>query len=157
LSAEGAKGKGIQFQIDHLKCPSCVNPGSPMPQFSALGEARLRQIAIFLEASKGGKYPPSELRLLHGGRWFDCAELVRVVHSVGAAVNVELVQDALNVRPDRLRADDQPLRDLPLRQAAREALQDLDLADRQRVRRALADRPECGRAGDRAAYARDEL
>jgi len=55
LSAEGAKGKGIQFQIDHLKCPSCVNPGSPMPQFSALGDARLRQIAIFLEASKGGK------------------------------------------------------------------------------------------------------
>ena len=37
LSAEGAKGKGIQFQIDHLKCPSCVNPGSPMPPFAALG------------------------------------------------------------------------------------------------------------------------
>jgi len=55
LSAEGSKGKGIQFQIDHLKCPSCVNPGSPMPQFSALGDKRLRQLAIFLEASKGGK------------------------------------------------------------------------------------------------------
>ena len=55
LSAEGAKGKGIRFQIDHLKCPSCVNPGSPMPQFAALGERRLRQLAIFLEASKGGK------------------------------------------------------------------------------------------------------
>jgi menaquinol-cytochrome c reductase cytochrome b/c subunit len=55
LSAEGAKGKGIRFQIDHLKCPSCVNPGSPMPQFGALGEKRLRQLAIFLEASKGGK------------------------------------------------------------------------------------------------------
>jgi mono/diheme cytochrome c family protein len=55
LSAEGSKGKGIKFQIDHLKCPSCVNPGSPMPQFSALGDARLKQLAIFLEASKGGK------------------------------------------------------------------------------------------------------
>jgi hypothetical protein len=55
LSAEGSKGKGIRFQIDHLKCPSCVNPGSPMPQFAALGEKRLRQLAIFLEASKGGK------------------------------------------------------------------------------------------------------
>ena len=53
LSAEGAKGKGIQFQIDHLKCPSCVNPGSPMPPFPALGEDNLRKIATFLEASKG--------------------------------------------------------------------------------------------------------
>jgi mono/diheme cytochrome c family protein len=55
LSAEGAKGRGIQFQIDHLKCPSCVNPGSPMPPFAALGEANLRKLATFLEASKGPK------------------------------------------------------------------------------------------------------
>ena len=55
LSAEGAKGRGIQFQIDHLKCPSCVNPGSPMPPFAALGEANLRKLAAFLEASKGPK------------------------------------------------------------------------------------------------------
>ena len=55
LSAEGAKNKGIAFQIAHLKCPSCVNPGSPMPQFSALGLKRLTQLAIFLEASTGGK------------------------------------------------------------------------------------------------------
>jgi quinol---cytochrome c reductase cytochrome c subunit, bacillus type len=54
LSDEGAKGKGIQFQIDHLKCPSCVNPGSPMPVFASLGEERLHQLAVFLEASKGG-------------------------------------------------------------------------------------------------------
>lgn len=53
LSAEGAKNKGTQFQIDHLKCPSCVNPGSPMPSFSALGDDRLKQLAAFLEASKG--------------------------------------------------------------------------------------------------------
>jgi menaquinol-cytochrome c reductase cytochrome b/c subunit len=55
LSAEGAKGKGIQFQIDHLKCPSCVNPGSPMPPFAALGEDNLHKLAVFLEASKGSK------------------------------------------------------------------------------------------------------
>jgi mono/diheme cytochrome c family protein len=55
LSAEGAKGRGIQFQIDHLKCPSCVNPGSPMPSFASLGEKNLRAIATFLEASKGPK------------------------------------------------------------------------------------------------------
>jgi cytochrome c553 len=55
LSEEGAKGKGIQFQIDHLKCPSCVNPGSPMPPFAALGEDNLHKLATFLEASKGQK------------------------------------------------------------------------------------------------------
>jgi menaquinol-cytochrome c reductase cytochrome b/c subunit len=55
LSDEGSKGKGIQFQIDHLKCPSCVNPGSPMPSFQALGEDNLRKLATFLEASKGAQ------------------------------------------------------------------------------------------------------
>src|ERR671937_1192475 len=55
LTSEGAKNKGIKFQVDHLKCPSCVNPGSPMPAFAALGDTRLRQLAAFLEASKGPK------------------------------------------------------------------------------------------------------
>jgi mono/diheme cytochrome c family protein len=55
LSDEGSKGKGIQFQIDHLKCPSCVNAGSAMPSFQALGEDNLRKLATFLEASKGSK------------------------------------------------------------------------------------------------------
>jgi quinol---cytochrome c reductase cytochrome c subunit, bacillus type len=55
LTAEGAKNKGTAFQIDHLKCPACVNPGSPMPSFAGLGEANLRKLATFLEASKGTK------------------------------------------------------------------------------------------------------
>jgi cbb3-type cytochrome oxidase cytochrome c subunit len=55
LSAIGSQNLGIQFQIDHLKCPSCVNPGSPMPKFDSLGEERLHQLAVFLEASKGPK------------------------------------------------------------------------------------------------------
>ena len=55
LSAEGAKGKGIQFQVNHLTCPSCVNPGSPMPPFAALGTDNLHKLAAFLEASKGPK------------------------------------------------------------------------------------------------------
>jgi menaquinol-cytochrome c reductase cytochrome b/c subunit len=55
LSAEGAKNKGIAFQVSHLKCPACVNSGSPMPSFAGLGDARLKQIAAFLEASKGPK------------------------------------------------------------------------------------------------------
>jgi quinol---cytochrome c reductase cytochrome c subunit, bacillus type len=53
LTEEGTKNLGVQWQVDHLKCPSCVNPGSPMPKFEALGEKRLRELAIFLEASKG--------------------------------------------------------------------------------------------------------
>jgi menaquinol-cytochrome c reductase cytochrome b/c subunit len=55
LSKEGSKGKGIDFQIRHLKNPRDTTPGSPMPSFASLGEANIRKIAIFLEASKGPK------------------------------------------------------------------------------------------------------
>jgi mono/diheme cytochrome c family protein len=55
LTAIGSRNLGIQFQINHLMCPSCVNPGSPMPPFKELGLARLTQLAKFLEASKGGQ------------------------------------------------------------------------------------------------------
>ena len=53
LSAEGSKGRGIFFQIAHLKCPSCVTKGSPMPPFASQGNANLTKLATFLEASKG--------------------------------------------------------------------------------------------------------
>jgi mono/diheme cytochrome c family protein len=53
LTAIGTLGLGVTVEIEHLKCPSCVNPGSPMPAFATLGRKRLRQLAIFLEASKG--------------------------------------------------------------------------------------------------------
>jgi mono/diheme cytochrome c family protein len=55
LTDIGSRNLGIDFQIAHLKCPSCVNPGSPMPPFASLGDERLKQLAIFLEASKGNK------------------------------------------------------------------------------------------------------
>ena len=55
LSNIGSRNLGIPYQIAHLKCPSCVNAGSPMPPFESLGLARLTQLAIFLEASKGPK------------------------------------------------------------------------------------------------------
>ena len=55
LTDIGSRNLGIQFQINHLKCPSCVNPGSPMPSFAGLGLARLTLLAHFLEASKGPK------------------------------------------------------------------------------------------------------
>ena len=53
LSAIGSKNLGIFFQIAHLKCPSCVNHGSPMPSFASQGNANLTALATFLEASKG--------------------------------------------------------------------------------------------------------
>ncbi len=53
LTAIGSRNLGIDFQVRHLTCPSCVNPGSPMPPFASLGPQRLHQLAVFLEASKG--------------------------------------------------------------------------------------------------------
>ena len=53
LTSEGAKSKGVSFQISHLKCPSCMSSGSPMPSFRGLGTANLKNLALFLEASKG--------------------------------------------------------------------------------------------------------
>jgi quinol---cytochrome c reductase cytochrome c subunit, bacillus type len=55
LTAIGTRHLGIPTQIKHLQNPSSVTPGSPMPPFASLGVPRLRQLAIFLEASKGGQ------------------------------------------------------------------------------------------------------
>ena len=55
LTAEGAKGRGIDFQIKHLMCPSCVTPGSPMPNFDKFTDEQYQQLATFLEESKGPK------------------------------------------------------------------------------------------------------
>jgi mono/diheme cytochrome c family protein len=55
LTAEGTKQRGVDWQVAHLKCPACKTPGSPMPTFQGLGDTRLKQLAAFLEASKGNK------------------------------------------------------------------------------------------------------
>jgi len=55
LSAIANRHLGIATQIKHLKNPSSVTPGSPMPPFANLGDANLKKLAVFLEASKGGK------------------------------------------------------------------------------------------------------
>ena len=55
LTAIGTRKLGIDFQVRHLKNPASVTPGSPMPKFESLGDARLHQLAVFLEASKGKK------------------------------------------------------------------------------------------------------
>ncbi|MDQ3777581.1 MAG: c-type cytochrome, partial [Actinomycetota bacterium] len=53
LTEEGTRNRGLQWQVDHLECPSCIVPGSPMPPYAKLGEENLRKLAAFLEASKG--------------------------------------------------------------------------------------------------------
>jgi cbb3-type cytochrome oxidase cytochrome c subunit len=53
LTKIGLRNLGFATQIKHLKDPSSVTPGSPMPRFDSLGPKRLRELAIFLEASKG--------------------------------------------------------------------------------------------------------
>jgi cytochrome c2 len=55
LTAEGTKGRGIDWQIEHLKDPQSVSPGTVMPPFASLGDENLNALAIFLEASKGPK------------------------------------------------------------------------------------------------------
>lgn len=55
LTAEGAKGRGIDYQIRHLKNPSQVSPGSAMPSFATQPPDNLQALATFLEASKGAK------------------------------------------------------------------------------------------------------
>jgi cytochrome c1 len=53
LTAYGRQHLGTAFDIRFLRCPSCVKSGSIMPRFDRLGNERLRQLAVFLEASKG--------------------------------------------------------------------------------------------------------
>jgi mono/diheme cytochrome c family protein len=53
LTDAGSLGRGLGWQIRHLRCPACVVPGSSMPKYDTLGQKRLRQLAVFLEASKG--------------------------------------------------------------------------------------------------------
>ena len=53
LTAIANRHLGIATQIKHLQDPSSVTPGSPMPSFASLGNTRLHQLAVFLEASKG--------------------------------------------------------------------------------------------------------
>lgn len=51
LTKEGTKGRGVDWQIQHLKNPQSVSPGSIMPSYAALGDANLKALAEFLEAS----------------------------------------------------------------------------------------------------------
>lgn len=53
LTATGEKGRGLQWQIDHLKAPAELTPGSLMPSFASLTDDQLNRLAVFLESSRG--------------------------------------------------------------------------------------------------------
>jgi menaquinol-cytochrome c reductase cytochrome b/c subunit len=53
LTDEGTKGRGIEWQIAHLKCPDCETPGSQMPPFTQFTDEQYQQLAQFLEQSQG--------------------------------------------------------------------------------------------------------
>jgi cbb3-type cytochrome oxidase cytochrome c subunit len=52
LSEEGKRDRGNRWQIAHLKCPSCLQPGSTMPAFANFTEQQYRALAAFLEQSR---------------------------------------------------------------------------------------------------------
>jgi len=55
LTRVGATGLTVAALLRRLSCPGCVTSGSVMPSFARLGSASLRQVALFLSASRGGK------------------------------------------------------------------------------------------------------
>jgi len=54
LSEEGTKGRGKEWQIEHIKNPQSKTPGSQMPPFTTFTDDQYDALATFLEASKGG-------------------------------------------------------------------------------------------------------
>ena len=49
LTNEGEKGRGIEYQIEHLRDPQSTTPGSSMPAFGTLSDQELEDLAVFLE------------------------------------------------------------------------------------------------------------
>lgn len=48
LTHEGQQGHGLNWQIDHLKNPQKMSPGSTMPDFADLKPAELKALAAYL-------------------------------------------------------------------------------------------------------------
>lgn len=49
LTNEGAKARGIEWHVDHLRDPRSRVPGSTMPAFDGLSDEQLTQLATYLE------------------------------------------------------------------------------------------------------------
>jgi len=53
LTRVGLEQTTVAQHVKRLRCPACVRAGSVMPSYVALGNANLRRIAVFLQASRG--------------------------------------------------------------------------------------------------------
>lgn len=53
LTRVGLRKTTVAAHVKRLRCPGCVRAGSVMPSYGALGNANLRRIAEFLQASRG--------------------------------------------------------------------------------------------------------
>ena len=53
LTREGLKKTTVAAHVKRLRCPDCVRAGSVMPSYAAFGNANLRRITEFLQASRG--------------------------------------------------------------------------------------------------------
>ncbi len=54
LTNEGQRGRGVEFQIQHLMNPQSTTPGSQMPPFPNFTDQEYQDLAAFLEASGAG-------------------------------------------------------------------------------------------------------
>ena len=52
LTSEGSRQRGLMFQIEHLKAPATLTPGSLMPSFATLTDDQLTKLSVFLESSR---------------------------------------------------------------------------------------------------------
>ena len=53
LTAEASRKRGVAWQVRHLRCPTCVVPGSSMPAYATLSSQNLRKLAELMEQSTG--------------------------------------------------------------------------------------------------------
>ncbi len=53
LTDIGTRGRGVDYWVRWVRNPAEINPGTAMPPFPTLTEQQLRDIGVFLEASKG--------------------------------------------------------------------------------------------------------
>ena len=53
LTDIGTRGRGVDYWVRWIRNPAEVQPGAAMPPFPTLTEEQLRDLGVFLEASKG--------------------------------------------------------------------------------------------------------
>jgi hypothetical protein len=52
LTHQALRRRGTGWQVNHLRCPTCLVAGSKMPSFDRLDPRELRVLALFLESSR---------------------------------------------------------------------------------------------------------